>query len=208
MSYDSSHYIPKHRPLDPEGIEFMTNHEVAGITGQTSNPKTAAYSEIPQYVEFKGQRDHPKYGKQDVTSVWYRLADIVNHLHKESGPDVPHEQKSAHQIVKAGQHAHYSALLNAHRERIAGLKAQGINVGNFENQPDPENKNIHLRMFPLPAGRAQIMPSGTLHGESNAGENLGYAANLDLPMRNAGINRTPTGEFDLSPKPSRVKRRS
>ena len=130
------------RPLDKEGIPFLTTHDVAPHLGISHVPnfKEAAYREVPHYVDTKSGS-----APQSVR-VYFSMKDIADHFAIKSGSHLPPEKKTAEQLAFAGRHKLWS---ERHQSALRGLdeqRKQGINPGNLENQPHPGNRDIHTRL--------------------------------------------------------------
>ena len=130
------------RPLDREGIPFLTTHDVAPHLGISHVPnfKEAAYREVPHYVDTKSGS-----APQSVR-VYFSMKDIADHFAIKSGAHLPPEKKNAEQLAFAGR---YKLWNERHQNALRGLdeqRKQGINPGNLENQPHPGNKDIHTRL--------------------------------------------------------------
>jgi hypothetical protein len=130
------------RPLDEEGIPFLTTHDVAPHLGISHVPnfKEAAYREVPHYVDTKSGS-----APQSVR-VYFSMKDIADHFAIKSGSHLPPEKKNADQLsfgarYKLWSERHQNALRNLDEQR-----KQGINPGNLYNQPHPGNKDIHTRL--------------------------------------------------------------
>lgn len=192
------------RPLDEEGLPFLTNADVAPIFGiGEHNTKTVSYSDLPQWKESKG-------GDDRNARTWYSAKDIVSHLAKLSGQHLdPSQRTESHQKWEA-RHAHWSNQLGAARDNIAARKAQGENPGHLLSQPHPANKNIHLRMEYFPQGRVspvdvsgagrQTFNEGSRFSDLNAARRAGRVVR---PVINTDADLTL---FDPS-RPSRNQRR-
>ena len=130
------------RPLDREGIPFLTTHDVAPHLGISHEPnfKEAAYQEVPHYVDKKSGS-----APQSVR-VYFSMKDIVNHFAIKSGAHLPPEKKTGEQLAFG---ARYKLWNERHQNALRGLdeqRKQGLNPGNLENQPHPGNKDIHTRL--------------------------------------------------------------
>jgi len=132
------------RPRDPQGLPMLTSGDVAPSLGITdpNNYKHAAYGEVPHYVDTKSGSLTPTSNNR----VWFSLKDIVEHFAIKSGAHLPPEKRSAEQLAHGPRHQywyneHQKALKTEQMNREAG-----INNGDLYNQPDPKNKDIHLRL--------------------------------------------------------------
>lgn len=175
------------RPLDEEGIPFLTNTDVGSIFGiGLHNAKTVSYSDIPQWKESKGDDDR-------TSRTWFSAKDIVGHLAKLSGQHLPPEQRTETHAKYEARHALWSNRLGAARDDLAARRAAGENPGNLHNQPHPANKDIHVRMEYFPQGRtAPVDVSGAGPQDFNVG-----ARYSDLSAaRRAGLVQRPTIKSD------------
>lgn len=194
------------KPLDAEGIPFLTNHEVGAIFSRgLHNSKQIGYEQaLPQYKEKKGPDDR-------TSRTWFSVSHVVDHLSFLSGQGLPAEQKTpAHKFYEP-IHQHWNNTLGALRDNLAARKAQGENPGDLTNQPHPANKNIHLRMEFLPHGRLQTVDD-PLAPKSLRGTVSGTGSNLSNPRRNGfAIPVQGSGDVDLTlldpSRGSRIKRR-
>jgi len=130
------------RPLDREGIPFLTTHDVAPHLGISHVPnfKEAAYREVPHYVDTKSGS-----APQSVR-VYFSMKDIAEHFAIKSGAHLPPEKKNDSQLSFG---ARYKLWNERHQNALRGLdeqRKQGLNPGNLENQPHPGNKDIHTRL--------------------------------------------------------------
>jgi hypothetical protein len=130
------------RPLDREGIPFLTTHDVAPHLGISHEPnfKEAAYREVPHYVETKSGS-----APQSVR-VYFSMKDIAEHFAIKSGAHLPPEKKNAEQLAFAGRHKLWSERYQNALRSLDEQRKQGLNPGNLENQPHPGNKDIHTRL--------------------------------------------------------------
>jgi hypothetical protein len=163
------------RPLDPQGIPFLTTHDVAPHLGISHVPnfKEAAYREVPHYVDTKGGS-----APQSVR-VYFSMKDIADHFAIKSGAHLPPEKKNAEQLSFAGRHKLWS---ERHQNALRGLdeqRKQGINPGNLENQPHPGNRDIHTRLVYGTRYQSEDDPAtGDLQGRIT-----GLGSNLANPIR-------------------------
>lgn len=163
------------RPLDPQGIPFLTTHDVAPHLGISHVPnfKEAAYREVPHYVDTKGGS-----APQSVR-VYFSMKDISDHFAIKSGAHLPPEKKNAEQLAFAGRHKLWS---ERHQNALRGLdeqRKQGINPGNLENQPHPGNRDIHTRLVYGTRYQSEDDPAtGDLQGRIT-----GLGSNLANPIR-------------------------
>jgi hypothetical protein len=162
------------RPLDPEGIPFLTTADVAPHLGISHAPnfKEAAYGEVPHYVDTKN-------GSPQNTRVWFAMKDIVNHFAIKSGSHLPPEKKSSEQLAFAGRHKLWS---ERHQNALRGLesqRAEGLNPGNLTNQPHPGNKDIHTRLV---YGVRRQSREGGEYGDMQ-GYIEGTGSNVSNPLR-------------------------
>ena len=132
------------RPLDKEGIPFLTTGDVASDLGIThgANAKHAAYGEVPHYVDTKS-------GDLKETSnnrVWFSMKDIVNHFAVKSGAHLSPEQKSPSQLAHTSRYNHWKTQYEGALSHVSEQKKSGINPGDLFNQPHPNNKDIHRRL--------------------------------------------------------------
>jgi hypothetical protein len=191
------------RPLDAQGIPFLTNADVAPTFGisHVPNSKHAAYKDVPHYVEKKGDRD--QNGR-----TWYSMGEIVSHLATKSGHGKPEEQKSAEELSYGPRHKlwndrHQSALAELDRRRKSGEK-----IGNLHDQPHPGNKDIHTRLF---RGVRTLTLDDPEFG-NRQGRTLGTGSNVENPIRHGhlkpvGGDSTDTTDFLNASRPSRIQRR-
>jgi hypothetical protein len=132
------------RPRDPQGLPMLTSGDVAPSLGITdpNNYKHAAYGEVPHYVDTKSGSLTPTSNNR----VWFSLKDIAEHFAIKSGAHLPPEKRSAEQLAHGPRHQYW------HNEHQKALKTEqmnreaGINNGDLHNQPDPKNRDIHLRL--------------------------------------------------------------
>ena len=163
------------RPLDPQGIPFLTTHDVAPHLGISHVPnfKEAAYREVPHYVDTKSGS-----APQSVR-VYFSMKDIADHFAIKSGAHLPPEKKNAEQLAFAGRHKLWS---ERHQNALRGLdeqRKQGINPGNLENQPHPGNRDIHTRLVYGTRYQSEDDPAtGDLQGRIT-----GLGSNLANPIR-------------------------
>jgi hypothetical protein len=163
------------RPLDPEGIPFLTTHDVAPHLGISHVPnfKEAAYREVPHYVDTKSGS-----APQSVR-VYFSMKDIAEHFAIKSGAHLPPEKKNAEQLSFAGRHKLWS---ERHQNALRGLeeqRKQGINPGNLENQPHPGNRDIHTRLVRGVRYQSEDDPAtGDLQGRIT-----GLGSNLANPIK-------------------------
>ena len=165
------------RPLDPEGIPFLTVHDVARDLGITDprNAKHAAYGEVPHYVDTKSGNLTPTSNNR----VWFSMKDIADHFAVKSGAHLPPEKRSASQLAHGPRHEYWQ---NEHKKAlntVAMDREAGINTGTFENQPDPANKDIHRRL--VRGVRMQFehrQDTGNLYGSPT-----GLGSNLEIPVK-------------------------
>ena len=163
------------RPLDAEGIPFLTTHDVAPHLGISHEPnfKQAAYGEVPHYVD-------KKYGSSPQSiRVYFSMKDIAEHFAIKSGAHLPPEQKTSEQLAFGGRHKLWS---ERHKTALAELDAQrqqGLNPGNLFNQPHPGNRDIHSRL--VYGVRTQTREGGQ-YGDLE-GHIEGVGSNLDNPIR-------------------------
>ena len=166
-------------PLDHNGSEFMSNHEVANIFGiGEHNSKAVSYSAIPQFIEHKGQ------GARDTTRTWYSKEHVVNHLSGLLKSGKTKEEKAASQARWGGFHKKLSGELAQERESTQRRRNNGENTGHLWSQVHPGHKDIHLRMEYAPHGR--VMPEGEATSGAAFGSSLAGA-------RRSG-NLVPVGE--------------
>jgi len=178
----------KGAPLDHNGIEFMSNHEVGAIFGiGAHNSKSIAYSAIPQFIEHKGQ------GARDTTRVWYSKEHVVNHLAGLLKTGKTKEDKAAAQARWGGMHKKLSTELNDAKAALQERRNNGENPGHLFNQENPGHRDIHLRMEISHNGRVQ--PLGEQTSGAVFGSSLGGA-------RSSG-NLIPVGEGPDLPNPKR-----
>jgi hypothetical protein len=163
------------RPLDREGIPFLTTHDVAPHLGISHVPnfKEAAYREVPHYVD-------TKYGSAPQSvRVYFSMKDIAEHFAIKSGAHLPPEKKNAEQLSFAGRHKLWS---ERHQNALRGLeeqRKQGINPGNLENQPHPGNRDIHTRLVYGTRYQSEDDPAtGDLQGRIT-----GLGSNLANPIK-------------------------
>ena len=169
----SMQFNPEMRPLDPEGIPFMTNHEVGAIFGiNEHNSKQYGYKwPIAQYKEYKSGGDDRN------TRTWFSKADVVNHLAERAGLHKKPEERTREENGFGARHALYSDELKADRKAVKSKREETGVTHNLYNQPLARHKNIHARMEILPAGRVQTVsdaPSGITF-------NAGFGSDLNNP---------------------------
>ena len=163
------------RPLDPQGIPFLTTHDVATHLGISHEPnfKQAAYREVPHYVDTKSGS-----APQSVR-VYFSMKDIVDHFAIKSGAHLPPEKKNDSQLSFG---ARYKLWNERHQNALRGLdeqRKQGINPGNLENQPHPGNKDIHTRLVYGTRYQSEDDPAtGDLQGRIT-----GLGSNLSNPIK-------------------------
>jgi hypothetical protein len=163
------------RPLDPQGIPFLTTHDVATHLGISHEPnfKQAAYREVPHYVDTKSGS-----APQSVR-VYFSMKDIVDHFAIKSGSHLPPEKKNDSQLSFG---ARYKLWNERHQNALRGLdeqRKQGINPGNLENQPHPGNKDIHTRLVYGTRYQSEDDPAtGDLQGRIT-----GLGSNLSNPIK-------------------------
>lgn len=191
------------RPLDEEGIPFLTNSDVAPLfgIGHVPNAKHVAYKDVPHYIEKKGDRDQN-------SRVWYSMGDIVSHLGQKAGHGLPEEQKSAEQLSYGPRHKAWSARHESVKSELEKRRAAGESVGSLRNQPHAGNKDIHLRMFKGVRYQSKESP---LHGDLQ-GQIVGTGSNVGNPMRNGylrpvGGDSEDVTDFLNASRPSRNQRR-
>ena len=194
------------RPLDKEGIPFLTNHEVGSVFGiGMHNSKQASYSSLPQYKERKGTS-----GRDQNDRTWISVGDLVSHLSTLSGQHLPAEKRTESHKRFEASHAQWSGTLDAARAHLSSRREAGENPGDFFNQPHPSNKNIHTRMEYFPQGRPYTVDD-PLAPEGIRGSVNGSSSNLENPRRH-GFSEPPTsGAPDMTildpSRPSRIQRR-
>ena len=163
------------RPLDKEGIPFLTTHDVAPHLGISHVPnfKEAAYREVPHYVDTKSGS-----APQSVR-VYFSMKDIADHFAIKSGAHLPPEKKTTDQLSFGARHKLWS---ERHQSALRGLeeqRKQGINPGNLENQPHPGNRDIHTRLVYGVRYQSEDDPAtGDLQGRIT-----GLGSNLSNPIK-------------------------
>lgn len=191
------------RPVDDEGIPFLTNSDVAptfGI-GHVPNAKHVAYKDVPHKVEVKGER--PQNNR-----VWYKMSEIVSHLAYKSGHGLPEERKSAEQLAYGPKHKLWSDRYEKTKAQVEARRVAGENVGDLVNQPHPGNKDFHGRLFEGVRFQTKESP---LHGDQQ-GQIAGTGSNIDNPIRNGYLRPVVTNvedvtDFSNAARPSRNQRR-
>jgi hypothetical protein len=193
------------RPLDAEGIGFMTNHEVGRIFGiNHHNSKRVAYTQdVPQWKQFNGTR---------AGRTWYSLSEMVAHVGKHAGVGVPDDQKTEDHLKMAPWHKHLSEQLDAERANLAARKESGETPGNLWNQEHPDNKDIDKSMRHFPQGRPFTVDAPEAEGDASE-YNSGFSSDLDNPIRHgysvpaSEMNPSKPAFEPLSSQRSRVQRR-
>jgi hypothetical protein len=165
------------RPRDRQGLLFLTSGDVAPSLGIThpGNYKHAAYGEVPHYVDTKSG-DLSSTGNN---RVWFALQDIVNHFAIKSGAGKAPETKSASELAHAPRYEHW---YNIHQKALKTEEVNrenGINNGDLHNQPDPANRDIHLRLrYGVRTKTIEGAEFGDRQGTTNS-----TGSNLDNPIR-------------------------
>jgi hypothetical protein len=163
---------------------MLTVGDVAPDLGIThpENYKHAAYGEVPHYVDSKSGNLTPTSNSR----TWFALQDIVNHFSIKSGAHLPPEQRSASQLAHGARHQYWH---NVHQQALRTEEVNrenGINNGNWENQPDPANRNIHRRSYYGVRRQTEDDPAtGDLQGRV-----IGTGPNLANPIRSGSMKPT------------------
>ena len=127
------------RPVDDEGIEMLSNHEVGEAFGLNHhNSKKIGYREpIRQYKVYptKDFEEHDDNTGQHART-WFSLSDVVTHLGKAAEKDPS---------KKAALTFHTNRLKQARKIEAARI-AKGGEVYHVGNQPHPENKKKGFRV--------------------------------------------------------------
>ena len=180
--------LAKGAPLDHNGMEFMSNHEVGNIFGiGPNNSKKVSYSAIPQFIEHRGRP-----GTRDTTRTWFSKEHVVKHLSGLLKSGKTKEEKAASQARWGGFHKKLSAELEEGRSSFQERRNNGEDPGHLFNQENPGHKDIHLRMEISHNGRIQPLTST---GKTKFSSSLGGAR--------ASGNLTPVGEGPDLPGPKR-----
>jgi len=191
------------RPRDEQGLPMLTSGDVARDLGITdpNNYKHAAYKDVPHYIDTKSGDLNPT----NNIRVWFALQHIVDHFAKKSGAGKPPEKKTPSEIAHT---ARYLKWHNAHQQALKTEeinKENGIDNGNLRNQPDPRNKDIHLRMVEGIRLKTEDDPStGDLVGRT-----LKPGSNITNPIKNGSlkpVEGTSDEVIDFS-NPNRPRRR-
>lgn len=159
--------VAKDRPVDEEGIPFISNAELSTFYGVHPDTvkKWTHTREIPHYVERKGLGRDTRGASGDVSSLdrgtntWHKLSEIVDFL-KDKGPAYLSHAAKAEGILK-----------NA-RKDIRSRKAAGETVPTLHDNPDhptlPERlirfsggRQVTENLTPAPEGRADAFVGNT-----------------------------------------------
>ena len=192
---------PELRPLDPEGIPFMTNHEVGAIFGiGPNNSKQYGYKwPITQYKE------NQSGGDDRNTRTWFSKADVVSHLAERAGAHKAPEERTYEENKFTARHDLYRKELESDRAAVAEQrKVTGI-VHNLHNQPIARHKNIHARMEIIPGGRIQTTEGAPAGIELNPS----FGSNLENPRKYGHMKPLYdyTDNSDLVQRTSRTQQR-
>lgn len=165
------------RPRDRQGLLFLTSGDVAPSLGisHPGNYKHAAYGEVPHYVDTKSGN----LSSTGNNRVWFALQDIVNHFAIKSGAHLPPEKRSSDQLAHGQRYAHWKNIHEQALKTEEVNRENGINNGDLFNQPDPSNRDIHLRLrYGVRTKTIEGAEFGDRQGTTNS-----TGSNLDNPIR-------------------------
>lgn len=138
--------VAKDRPVDEEGIPFLSNAELSTFYGvHPDTVKKWTHSrEIPHYVERKGLGRDTRGATSDITpldrgtNTWHKLSEIVDFL-KDKGPAyMPHAAKA-------------EGILKQWRSNIRSRKAAGETVPTLHD--NPQHPTLPDRLIRFSGGR-------------------------------------------------------
>jgi hypothetical protein len=191
------------RPVDEEGIPFLTNTDVSPTFGITHipNAKHVAYKDVPHKIEVKGTR--PQNNR-----VWYKMSEVVAHLAQKAGHGLPEEKKSTEQLSFGPKHKHWADRYEKTKAQVQARRKAGENVGDLVNQPHPGNRDFHSRLWEGVRYQSKESPE---HGDLQ-GQIVGTGPNIDNPMRNGYLRPVVSDvedvtDFSNASRPSRNQRR-
>jgi hypothetical protein len=165
------------RPRDRQGLLMLTSGDVAPSLGIThpGNYKQAAYGGLFHYVDTKSG-DLSSTGNN---RVWFALQDVVNHFAIKSGAGKAPETKSSSELAHARWYEHWNNIHQKALKTEEVNRENGIYNGDLHNQPDPANRDIHLRLWYGVRTKTLEGPEfGDLQGTTNS-----TGSNLDNPIR-------------------------